>query len=113
MFRIVCMVEDGKLPKVLHGLAGLVHSMEPPQPVAGGPGTPSKVEGGNLSERVYSFLVKAKVSTMTLGVVREAAKKCGGMESSAQHVVKVLKKAGLLKQVGKGVFQLKPSKGVK
>ena len=33
MFKIVCLVEDKHLPKVLHAMAGLVVNMEPPQPV--------------------------------------------------------------------------------
>lgn len=109
MFRVVFMVEDRNLHKVLHALTGLVVNMEPPQPVTNAVVKNGKVKeassGGTRKERFFEA-VKAnqKGSELTTDDLRAAMVAAGGMATSLNGIMAELFKRKIIKRKSMGHY---------
>lgn len=110
MFRIVCMVEDKNLHKVLHAVAGLVANMEPPQPVTNALVVKGKVrevsQATSKQELFIEQLAKHHGETVTTTNMREMMIATGGHPSSINNLLSKLVEEKALKRKSKGIYMV-------
>lgn len=110
MFRMVFIVEDKNLSKVLHALQGLVLNMEPPQPVVNAAVQKGKVvqasSGVKTWERLWDEVKKLPAGhVLTSEAFKAEIVKVGGQVTSNNYFSKVLRDNGVLK-IGKARGEL-------
>lgn len=109
MFRIVCLVEDKNLHKVLHAVAGLVVNMEPPTPVVNAVIKNGKAVQASTASSKKDMLIEQlkplRGKQVTTGEMKKMFVALGGGESSVNSTLTGhLMDEKVLKRKERGVF---------
>lgn len=108
MFRVVFMVEDRNLHKVLHALTGLVVNMEPPQPVTNAVVKNGKVKevssGATKKERFFEGVQALKGSAITTDDLKKVMASVGGAPTSINGIMAQLFKRKIIKRKSMGHY---------
>lgn len=111
MFRIVFLVEDKNLAKVLHATTGLVLNMEAPQPVVNASVIKTEVKqkstASSIKGRFTEYLSSIKGARVTTTELREKWVELGGMPSSLNGtLLSQLKEEGHVIGIARGQYRI-------